>query len=305
MRSPPTLQKALLEPTAISEQELKNKVLLFCNKNSYEFLRLNHEVGTLVVRARTEQDESVILKFQHNHLKKENRDIAEDRGISKTSQLPTQELARESVLLRNFSNLDFIPHLKDSTQYSIPQQYGAPLVLEDLGHQTLADTLEKQAMTISHRINILQQIAQNIKQLHANGFAHTDLDLGNIMLRDEQVMIIDFGVCKRITGSPKKARARKTLSSISTHSFSQNHSEVKIKGAYTNVTGAFTDYVSFAKMAIQILCPTEDVRNRFTGVIERYHRSRRKYLENRVFPLFDEHYPDATQSIKAFINYID
>lgn len=304
MKSSPPLQAPLLVPT-MPELELKQEVIRFCNRNGYEFLRLNHEVGTLVVRATSPQADSVILKFQHNRLKTNDRDLAEVNSFSSTSHLPNQELARERVLLSQLCYLDFIPQIKDSTQYNIPQQYGAPLALEDLGEQTLADALDKPAMTISHRIGILKQIAHIIKKLHAERFAHTDLDLGNIMLCDEQVKIIDFGVSKPIIGSPKKARARKTLSCVSTYSFSANHSQVKFNGAYTNVTGAFTDYVSFAKMAIQILCPIADVRNRFTGVIERYHRSRLAYFNKHLFPLFAQYYPSVAESLKDLIQFLD
>ena len=107
----------------MTEEQLKREVLNFCKIKNYEFLRLNHEVGTLVVRATLPQTEPVILKFQHNRLKTNDRDLAEDSDISRPSRLPKQELAREKVLLGRLSDLDFIPRIINPTQYSIPQDY--------------------------------------------------------------------------------------------------------------------------------------------------------------------------------------
>jgi eukaryotic-like serine/threonine-protein kinase len=87
------------------------------------------------------------------------------------------------------------PHIR--TLYDVGQQDGLTfLVMELLDGKTLADALLKGPLPVADAVTFGLQIAQALDAAHTSGVIHRDLKPGNIMLTNDGVKLLDFGLAK-------------------------------------------------------------------------------------------------------------
>jgi eukaryotic-like serine/threonine-protein kinase len=75
------------------------------------------------------------------------------------------------------------------------------LVMELLDGQTLADRLDKGALTFDNVLRFGSQIAHALGHAHRAGIVHRDLKPGNVMLTRSGVKLLDFGLAKPLAAA--------------------------------------------------------------------------------------------------------
>ena len=102
-----------------------------------------------------------------------------------------QRLEREA---RAISSLNH-PHI--CTLYDIGHQDGVDfLVMELLEGETLAEQLERGAMSLEEVLKTGMQVAEGLAAAHRQGLVHRDLKPGNIMMTPAGAKLLDFGLAK-------------------------------------------------------------------------------------------------------------
>ena len=65
--------------------------------------------------------------------------------------------------------------------------------------ETLADLMQKEALTIPRALEIIEQVADALGEAHRHGIVHRDIKPSNIVLDDRsEVKVLDFGLAKQI-----------------------------------------------------------------------------------------------------------
>jgi len=72
------------------------------------------------------------------------------------------------------------------------------VALEWIDGETLADRLEREGLTADAAIRIVASAARAIGDLHVMGLVHRDLKPANLMLRGDDVVIMDFGIARGV-----------------------------------------------------------------------------------------------------------
>src|SRR5687768_16030778 len=80
--------------------------------------------------------------------------------------------------------------------------------------QTLKQRLESGALPIEEAIDIAAQIAEGLAKAHAQGVVHRDIKPGNVMLTENGVKILDFGLAKFADARFKLTLEGSTLGTI-------------------------------------------------------------------------------------------
>src|SRR3954468_16937793 len=107
-----------------------------------------------------------------------------------------QRMEREA---RTISKLS---HPNICTLHDIGHQDGVDfLVMEFVEGKTLRDLLHGGPLPIRKIIPIAAQIADGLAKAHESGIVHRDLKPENLMVSDETVKILDFGLAKVATGN--------------------------------------------------------------------------------------------------------
>ncbi|MBI2151049.1 MAG: serine/threonine protein kinase, partial [Acidobacteria bacterium] len=137
-----------------------------------------------VYRARdTRLERTVAIKVLPSHL-------------SKDPQLK-QRFEREARAISTLSH----PHI--CTLYDVGHQDGIDfLVLEYLEGQTLAERLNKGALSLDEALKSALEMADALDKAHRSGIVHRDLKPGNVMLTKAGVKLLDFGLVKSVGPSP-------------------------------------------------------------------------------------------------------
>jgi tetratricopeptide (TPR) repeat protein len=70
------------------------------------------------------------------------------------------------------------------------------IVMAHYGGQTLKQRLETGALAVDEAVDIAAQVAEGLAKAHAQGVVHRDIKPGNLMLTEDGVRILDFGLAK-------------------------------------------------------------------------------------------------------------
>jgi len=120
----------------------------------------------------TQQDSTVIKE----RIKKSYRIPTLDEKLRK------QRTKKEAILLKKAYNLIPVPKIIKESKYSI--------VLELIEGKKLSENLE----FLPNSLLICEQIGKNIALLHDSNIIHGDLTTSNMILKQDKVFFIDFGL---------------------------------------------------------------------------------------------------------------
>ena len=108
----------------------------------------------------------------------------------------------DSTSLKRFERearvLATLSHPNIASIYGFEHLDGSPyLVLERVDGQTLADRLQRGALSVDEAVGIATQIVAGLEEAHGKGIVHRDLKPSNVMLTpDGRVKLVDFGLAK-------------------------------------------------------------------------------------------------------------
>ncbi|HET9328776.1 MAG TPA: protein kinase [Candidatus Eisenbacteria bacterium] len=142
--------------------------------------------------------------------------LARDRKLDRHVAIKTlpAELARDPEQLARFEReaklLASLNHPNIATIHGLEESVDATryLILERVEGETLADRLQRGAMSIEDVSRLCEQVADALEGAHERGVIHRDLKPRNIMITPGgRVKVLDFGLAKRAqkdhAGSPE------------------------------------------------------------------------------------------------------
>src|SRR5262245_25138814 len=78
------------------------------------------------------------------------------------------------------------------------------IAMEYVAGETLKETISAQKLSLPKILTIVSEITQALARAHGEGIVHRDLKPANIMLASNgHVKVMDFGLAKRVAGSPR------------------------------------------------------------------------------------------------------
>ncbi len=148
---------------------------------------------------------SVVYKAQHKVLKKDFAIKFMDASRSKDIEY----LKRFQLEAQTLSQMNH-PHVVAIHDYGISETKHPYIVMDYVEGLSLFRALNRlEAFPISRSVELFKQSCSGIGHAHKMGIIHRDLKPANIILGkrngDEHVMIVDFGVAKRIENEDKAA----------------------------------------------------------------------------------------------------
>lgn len=78
------------------------------------------------------------------------------------------------------------------------------ILLEYVGNETIEDYQIKRQLSVHDVLVLLAPIADCLDQLHQFGWIHHDLKPNNILIKDEHVYLIDFGLAHQVGTTPEQ-----------------------------------------------------------------------------------------------------
>jgi serine/threonine protein kinase len=128
------------------------------------------------------------------------RDLGLDRPVA-IKVLP-DHLADDPERLARFEReaklLATLNHPNIAGIYGIEESDGRHyLILEYVEGETLADRLERSALSVKESLRICHRIAAGVEAAHEKGVIHRDLKPGNVRITpDDEIKVLDFGLAK-------------------------------------------------------------------------------------------------------------
>ncbi len=144
---------------------------------------------TLYQAADPQRGQMVVVKILHVVPEKP----ASEGGSSQLASVLETRLQREAHALSLLSHPG-IPAI-----YEMGVQDGHPfLVMEYLVGQPLRQLLDQRALSMPEALDILNQAADALDAVHAEGILHRDIRASNVMLlRDGRVKLVEFGLARQ------------------------------------------------------------------------------------------------------------
>ena len=99
------------------------------------------------------------------------------------------------------------------------------IVMAHYEGQTLKQRLESGALPVDEAVDIAAQIAEGLNKAHAQGVVHRDIKPGNLILTEDGVKILDFGLAKLADQRFKLTQEGSTLGTIAYMSPEQTRGE--------------------------------------------------------------------------------
>ncbi|MGC5775365.1 serine/threonine protein kinase [Paenibacillus pabuli] len=126
------------------------------------------------------------------------RDVALKESKPSKGKLAARLLAREADVMNRMDH-PAIPDLLDSFTYR-GRRY---IVIEYIQGETLEQYIFEQGRTYAQRecLELVSRLLTPIAHVHEQGFIHGDVRIPNVILRNGQVHLIDFGLARRM-GEP-------------------------------------------------------------------------------------------------------
>ena len=91
------------------------------------------------------------------------------------------------------------PHIATIHDYGETAEGEPYIVMELVKGETLADLMQKEALTIPRALEIIEQVAKALGEAHRHGIVHRDIKPSNIVLDERgEVKVLDFGLAKQI-----------------------------------------------------------------------------------------------------------
>jgi serine/threonine protein kinase len=155
---------------------------------------------------------------------------AHDTRIDRTVAikiLPSADPERKGRFEREAKAIASLQHPHICTLFDVGHQDGIDyLVMEYLEGETLAERIPRGPLTIDDALKVATEIADALDNAHRTGIVHRDLKPANIVLTNNGVKLLDFGLAKL---RPSQAAALAGLSSVATRS-AQMTSEGTLSG---------------------------------------------------------------------------
>ena len=91
------------------------------------------------------------------------------------------------------------PHIATIHDYGETAEGEPYIVMELVKGETLADLMQKEALTIPRAIEIIEQVGSALAEAHRNGIIHRDIKPSNVAIDQRgEVKVLDFGLAKQI-----------------------------------------------------------------------------------------------------------
>jgi len=140
---------------------------------------------------------------------------AHDTRIDRTVAikiLPSADPERKGRFEREAKAIASLQHPHICTLFDVGHQDGIDyLVMEYLEGETLAERIPRGPLTIDDALKVATEIADALDNAHRTGIVHRDLKPANIVLTNNGVKLLDFGLAKL---RPSQAAALAGLSAL-------------------------------------------------------------------------------------------
>jgi len=153
------------------------------------------------------------------------RDTRLDREVA-IKVLP-EALARDAERIARFQReaklLASLNHPNIAAIYGFEEADGKNfLVLELVEGETLADSLQRGALSVEDTLDVGKQIAEALEAAHDKGVIHRDLKPANVKVSPEgKVKVLDFGLAKALTGGDEGSQSETANSPTITANFTR------------------------------------------------------------------------------------
>jgi len=195
----------------IPEEELTmEKVVL--GEGAYSIVQRATWTHTIAVGRRRVHTVQVAVKMANRHSNSQSE-----------ASLLSAELSRDLEVISS------LPHQNILTLFGVCESQGnkstGPKVVFELMHTDLAKEIrrlllernksqgnhDRQLFPTHVLLRMLRDVSSGLAHLHANGVVHRDVKPGNVLLRDEQLKLCDFGSSKDLKQSIQQMSVAGTL----------------------------------------------------------------------------------------------
>ncbi len=140
-------------------------------------------MGEVYLALDTKLDRKVAIKFLH------------------PDQLAEEHLKRR--MLREAQAAAKLDHPNICAVYDVNEADAFTfIVMQYIEGESLADSMEREPLTVSAALAMVEQAAEGLAEAHANGIVHRDIKPHNMMLTPRgQLKLLDFGLAKQLRSS--------------------------------------------------------------------------------------------------------